>query len=478
MENEDYQQVVARLNTTTAEFMNLHTGRVRDIRLYLNRITDDIDTLENTEVIFDAFRPGNVAYRDNFVITGTYLNNRNEKVFSIFQKVYQTNPDREYHLEMRVYETELFGFFNEDTSGSRFYLQNDRYIMSMNNRTEFGSMLFRSRDDISHYPIASDSEMQAETIVVAAGNSGFDVIIEPTPEHLDRGYRMMLVQLVPVIVILLFFSFLFATLISRSFSNRHKILQGKIADLSNWKLDEVLKVEGKDEFGILADELDNTRERILDLITQNYDINELKRVAEMSALRAQINSHFLFNSLSSIKWLSKQGDPEVLSDAVDKLVIFLRYSLALDENQVPLNKELSQLEAYLYLQKLRYGDEININVDVDHELLELKTVKLILQPLVENSISHGRHENGNNLIIKIYSFFDDSTYELIVEDDGIGMSESTIQTIYSGDEIISKSGCGLRNVIERVKMCSNGMGYVIIESQEGAGTKITIKQQK
>jgi len=476
MENEEYQHVEARLGTMTTEFMSLHSGRVRDIRLYLNGNLDSSDVMVNTKLIFDEFAPGKTAFRENYFLTGTYLNSRNEKIFSLFTKVYQLNPEREYFLEMRVYETELLGFFNEDTSGSNIYILTDDYLTSMSDRNLFGPLLYRSRENDSLSVSQNDVEMLADTITIPGGSSGFDVIVEPSPEYLDRGYRIMLFRLIPVIIFVLLSSLLFTFLISINFKNRLKTLQGKIAAVSNWELNTNLEIDGRDEFGLLAEELDDTRERILDLIVQNNDINELKRVAEMSALRAQINSHFLFNSLSSIKWLSRQDNKEVLSDAVEKLALFLRYSLVLDENQVPLHKELSQLEAYVYLQKLRYGDELHVHIDIDEELLSCKTVKLVLQPLVENSIIHGRREDGKLLNITIYTYSDGEYYNLIVEDDGIGMSQEMIDNIYSGIEITSQSGCGLKNVIERVKMCSDGLGDVIIESQYGVCTKTTIRQ--
>ena len=476
MERDNYQQVCSLLSDVTSEFINQHVGRVRDIRLYRSGIYGSMDGLDNTDRIFNEFIPGNAAYKENFFITGTYLNNRNEKVFSIFQKVYQTNLEREYYLEMCVYETELFGFFNKYTDGNRIYILNGASIMSMNDRPLFGHMLHRTRDNNGFSVPKVSLNIPSSSIGISAGNSGFDVNIAATSEYLDRGYKLMLFRLIPVIIALLVISFVFVSLISIRFNRRLSTLQKKIATISSWELNKDLHIDGNDEFGILAGELDETRERILKLIKQNNDTNELKRIAEMSALRAQINSHFLFNSLSSIKWLSKQGNSEQLSVAVDSLALFLRYSLVLNENQVPLSKELDQLEAYIYLQKLRYADEINVHTDVEAELMNCKTVKLILQPLVENSIYHGRWENGNPLNITVYSYLEDDFYNLIVEDDGNGIPQHVIDKILSGDENISQSGYGLRNVMERIKMCSGGLGQLAIESKSGIGTKITIRQ--
>jgi len=474
MERYHFQQVNVVLYNATFEFMTLHRGNVRDIRIHRNLVHQEIDVLCNIDEIFNSFSPGNPAHRQNYNITATYLNDRNEIVFSIFKRIYQTNLEREYFLEMRIYETELFGFFNEDSSGNQIYILNDGYLMSMNNRSKFRALLRESRIKSTGF-VDYDDLFAANAVWISSGNSSFNVVIETYPGFMDQSYRMMLVRLLPMIVVVLIISFSFTALISARFNNRFRILKEKIAAVSNRELNSDLRVGGADEFGMLADELDETRKRILDMISQNNQINELMRVAEMSALRAQINSHFLFNSLSSVKWLSKQNNKEVLADAVDQLAVFLRYSLALDENQVPLRKELNHLEAYIYLQKLRYGNELHIHTDVDDEFLDCKCVKLVLQPLVENSIFHGKGYAAIN--ITLYSYADENSYYLVVEDDGLGMSQEVIDKISNRSEgSLPQQGYGLRNVIDRVRMCSGGRDNVTIESWEGAGTKIIIRQ--
>ena len=467
MEQDSFQQVQALLDTTTAEFLNLHVGRVREIRLHRNQVVMGTDLFENMDDIFYAFLPGNQAHWQNTYITATYLNDRNEIVFSIFKKAYQTNLERRYFLEMRIYETELLSFFHGDASGNHIYILNNGHIMSTNDRDMF-------REQLHENTFVAKMPRTADTMWIESATSGFDVVIELYPGFLSRGYFRMLARLAPLIIGVFIASFFFASVISIRFNSRLIILQEKIAAISNWELNHELRVGGSDEFGMLAEELDDTRLRILDLISQNNHANELKRIAEISALRSQINSHFLFNSLSSIKWLSGQDNGDTLSEAVDRLAMFLRYSLVLDENQVPLHREIGQLEAFIYLCKLRYGEDLYIHTDIDKELMDSKCVKLILQPLVENSIYHGKGENVLN--ITIYSYIGDDFYHLIVEDDGLGMSQGTIDMILNQDKSLPQRGYGLRNVIDRVRMCSNDFGKVEIESQVGVCTKVIISQ--
>jgi two-component system sensor histidine kinase YesM len=479
METEDFQTVNDTLKQETSEFLLMNAGRVNCIRPYRSGIYSNTDSQENINEILTALKPTSTAYPENILITGTYLNSRNEKVFSIFQRVYQTNSQREYCIEMCIYETELLSFFNKDISGNQISILHGNKIMSMNDRQLFSKYLYDSKGkDLleTNWP-GIDSTGQEVTITTEDDNQ-FNVLIKTSTDYLDQGYRLTLIRMMPVLMVVLIMAFFFTWIFTVHLHGRLKMLQEKIAAISNWNLTEKLHIDGNDEFGILADELDDTRIRILDLIDQNKKINQLIRVAEMSALRAQINSHFLFNSLSSIKWLSRHDNPKSLAEAVDSLALILRYSLALDENQVTLTSELQHLEAYIYLLKLRYQNDVTVQMDIDDELLQCKTVKLILQPLVENAIYHGRREDGSHLNITIYSSSEEDYYLLTVEDDGNGISSKQLQDIRNGKVENSRNGYGLKNVIERVRMCSEGKGKVEIESRINVYTKVTIRQPR
>jgi two-component system sensor histidine kinase YesM len=290
---------------------------------------------------------------------------------------------------------------------------------------------------------------------------------------------MMFGRLVPVVGLIMAMAAGLIRIISIRIQRRLGQLQAQISALSSGNLEYDLRVGGQDEFGILAEELENMRMRVIHLIRENNEANEQKRTAEMSALRAQINSHFMFNTLSSIKWLSRRNDMISLARAVDCLTVFLRYSLSLNENLAPLSEEIEHLKAYVYLQKLRYEDDVVFCIDVDEELFSCKTVKLVLQPLFENAIYHGRKQDGAPLHVTLYSESDGDSYCLIVEDDGTGITQEQIRDIYDGKAAApSHNGYGLRNVMRRLKICSNDKGSVVIESHLDVFTKITLLQPK
>ena len=474
METQSYAHVRDALETTAAEFMRINLARLRDIRIYRNGIYSQTDGLGDVRKIFAEFVPGSQVYRDNLYITGTYLNARNEKVFSVFQKVFQTNANREYFLEMCIYESELFGFFNEADRGNHVAIFAGDRLLSMNDRRALIELLYDAKQQKQLGLRREQLEMLKPIPITANARNGVSVVIETDTAYLDRAYRVIVQRMAMVAGAVAGFAFFVVWVIGARLNRRMKLLSDKIAGISDWKLEREINIRGEDEFSLLASDLDETRRRILALVEQNNQTNRLKREAEVSALRAQINSHFLFNSLSSIKWLSKRNDHEQLTVAVDKLAVFLRYSLSLKEDLVPLRLELEHLDAYTYLQKLRYGDEVSVYTDIAEELLACKTLKLLLQPLVENAIYHGRREDGAPLNITIYSAVSGDRYDLIVEDDGNGMTEERIQSVLE-DAPREQRGYGLRNVINRLRMCQQH-ATLTIRSDPGVCTRIIVSQ--
>ena len=484
LEQESFPVAGAQLQATTQEFRVLNRGRVESVRLYLSGNYAPRDDYINVDNIMKQFAVGGSAYQSNCFVTCAYLNSRNEKVFSIFSKLYQTNLSREYYIELRVYESDLYTLFSVGAHDNSFSVLIGDTLLSTNNRLAFGKMLHEQKRNKTFgvlyeklmYDYSGLPSHIYSTSIALRNQNNIKVVIDTSIDNLDRGYWTMFMRLVPVILIIMAIAVFFVERISTRIQRRFKQLQARLSTLSGGDLRPGGRIEGQDEFGMFAAELEKMRLQIIDLFNVNNDANEHMRVAEMSALRAQINSHFLFNSLSSIKWLSRRNDFSPLLQAVDSLTVFLRYSLSLNENQAPLAEEIEQLHAYIYLQKLRYEDDVVFHIDVDDELLAYKTVKLILQPLFENAIYHGRRHDGSPLHITLYAEFEGDMYCLIVEDDGTGIEQERIDAIYSDNVTVSSSGYGLKNVMTRVKICSDEKGSVRIESQVGVFTKITVMQ--
>jgi two-component system LytT family sensor kinase len=198
------------------------------------------------------------------------------------------------------------------------------------------------------------------------------------------------------------------------------------------------------------------------------ELEELAARSQLVALRAQINPHFLFNALNSIAELIKT-DPDRAEQSVLLLADIFRHSLNIADTQfVTLAEEIRFIEAYLAIEKIRFGDRLRVEIEVDPQLVNLSVPSLILQPLVENAIKHGISRKAEGGQVRITATDRGSSAMLSVSDSGKGIPEKQLQTIFDNSRI------GLRNVKERLVKIYGDHYRPQIESSPGVGTKITI----
>lgn len=453
----------------TKDFHEFNLGKLNGINIY----KEDNERVKNVILEKNLFQD---MEQQAILCTGTYFNKQNEKVFSLCKWIDLPQLNAGYLIELTIYETEIFQLFNKDTSGNLIIIsQGQGNIISLTDRRLFNHLLEKEKQ-IGKQCLPKTNK----TIQIAERNSiGWETLIYTDSTYLERGYFKMLNTLVPVVGLVLLIAFLLVSVVSKQLDLRLKLLQEKIASIGSQDFYKHIQMEGEDEFTVLSEEVDKARIQIYHLLEEVRAAGREQRMSNMIALRAQINSHFLFNALASIKWLSRQEENGLkVSCAIDQLAAFLRYSIALDENQVLVRREVEQLNAYIYLQKLRCGNEFNVSVDIEEELMERKTVKLILQPIVENAFFHGRKADGSILNIMIYSYYEELYYYLVVEDDGRGINRKRIAAVANGEVESRQSGYGLKNVMKRIDICTGGEGELTIESEENSYTKVTVKQKK
>jgi Predicted signal transduction protein with a C-terminal ATPase domain len=279
-----------------------------------------------------------------------------------------------------------------------------------------------------------------------------------------------------LIILVGFICLVLVTLISVLFSNR---ITKPIAQLTksmdkadHGNLDIRVPVTSNDEVGMLSASFNKMLERLDGLMRQVVVDQEEKRKLELKALQHQINPHFLYNTLDSIIWLAEIKDDSIvpMTEALSKL---FRISLSRGHEMIPLKDELEHVRNYLFIQSMRYLNKFDYKIEVPENLLECKTIKLILQPLVENSIYHGikNKTTKGNILIRAYKKI--NCLIITITDDGIGMDEETCKKILapSADERpASGSGFGVRNVDERIKLYFGKVYGVSFESKPGEGT--------
>lgn len=211
-------------------------------------------------------------------------------------------------------------------------------------------------------------------------------------------------------------------------------------------------------------------------------VQKLKRKAELKALQAQINPHFLYNTLNAITWQAADQGASEISILANSLGKFFRLSLSKGNEVITLKEEIEHVRSYLEIQSIRYKSKLNYHIDISHDLLNVPTIKLLLQPLVENAIYHGikLKEKPGFIHIHFSRHFNDNGITVIkmcVEDDGYGIEEEKLRTVnhcLSEGKINQNEGYGIFNVNERIKLYYGDDYGLMLESKYKEWTRATI----
>lgn len=214
-------------------------------------------------------------------------------------------------------------------------------------------------------------------------------------------------------------------------------------------------------------------DHVKELMIQVKDEQEELRKSEMNVLQAQINPHFLYNTLESILWMSERGNNQGASEMVAALGKLLRISLNKGGNFIPISQEIAHAQSYLTIQQIRYKNQFHYSIEADESVLANATIKIIIQPFLENALYHGieRMVDEGNITIKVKDKGDKILIQ--IQDDGIGMSLETLQIIEK-EKDSQKGGVGIRNVHQRIQMYFGKEYGVEIKSELDIGTTINI----
>ncbi|MBQ9766139.1 MAG: sensor histidine kinase [Lachnospiraceae bacterium] len=232
------------------------------------------------------------------------------------------------------------------------------------------------------------------------------------------------------------------------------------------------------EVGVLNDSLNAMIDKICELVEQVKIEQKRLRKAEFEILQAQINPHFLYNTLDAIVWLAESGEQQKVVSMVENLSGFFRTSLNQGKDMVSVEEELSHVKNYLEIQKMRYQDILRFRIEVPFELNGYRIPKITIQPLVENALYHGIKNKRGLGTINVIGELKEDYFELKVKDDGIGMTGERLKQIRDGIEHKTAGGkdiYGLYNVNERIKLNFGEQYGLTIESVYTEGTTVTIR---
>jgi two-component system sensor histidine kinase YesM len=265
-------------------------------------------------------------------------------------------------------------------------------------------------------------------------------------------------------------------MVANGITNPIRKLQKEMADIGS--LNYTASLQGEIKGTAEVEELNKSFIQMMGRIQELTDTvvaeKERQRQSELKALQNQINPHFLYNTLDSIIALIDKGENEKAEKMIVALSKFFRISISKGQNVIPLLNEIEHARNYLLIQKMRFGDAFNYDIEVEAGLEQYYVVKLILQPIVENSIGHGLKEGEEgHILIRAYSEGDLLKFD--IQDNGYGMLPSKVQELedsFKNDD--SHQGVGLKNVYQRIRIYYGEKANIEIHSEEDVGTKVTI----
>ena len=281
------------------------------------------------------------------------------------------------------------------------------------------------------------------------------------------GQMMFLIFLSAAVVMILIL------LYSKWLSDRVSKVMYAARKLGDGEFDYVLEDMGKDEIGQIGDAFNVLNVKIQRLIRENYEKKIKLQSEELNLMQEQINPHFLYNALSVISAMALRERGMQTVKSVKYLADFYRISLNKGKQILSIQEEMELLKNYMKIQKLRFGSSIQVEYDIKKELLTLKTIKLLLQPLVENSIHHGRKSDEEVLMIRVRVQLDGEHVCFSVEDNGVGIEQDKLEKLRSQLEKFEE-GYGLKNVHNRVRLTYGEEYGVKIESVFGKETRVLV----
>ena len=273
------------------------------------------------------------------------------------------------------------------------------------------------------------------------------------------------------ILICIFVAVLAYFITSGMVSSRIERLTHFMQEVQEGSMDMQMESDDRDEIGMLYRGFGSMMKRIRTLINEVYLSKITQKEAELKALQAQINPHFLYNTLSLINWKALAAGEEDISRMTLALSTFYRTALNRGRNVLQVETELSNTRAYLEIQSMLHDGDFDYEIEAQTEILQCESLNLILQPLVENAIHHGIEEKTDGRgKITVRGWKEDNCVWFMVEDNGVGMEQEVADKILT----MESKGYGVRNVNERIRLCYGEKYAMKVESVVGKGTKMTI----
>lgn len=279
-----------------------------------------------------------------------------------------------------------------------------------------------------------------------------------------------------LLLLLIVLGFVTAYLVSGSISNPIRRLNRLMRKVEKGDFDVTAQQDSLDEVGHLSRTFNRMTVEIKDLIEQTKIEEKKKRSAELNALQNQINPHFIYNTLSVIKWMAQAQMANNITETVDDMIKVLSFSTRNTQEFVSIEEEAAFIHSYLELLQLRYFNVFDFEIDVAPDVLECRTLKFMVQPFVENAVFHGFAEDSRQYNLSIRVQRKGSDIQFTISDNGMGISEEQLSRLLQQEmsDAQTMNSIGVGNVSRRLKLHFGEKYGVTINSVKGEGTTVLI----
>jgi two-component system sensor histidine kinase YesM len=405
--------------------------------------------------------------------------NVNKDKLVISHKVMSPAGNMQGIIYMLLDYKSVFGnLFNQPFSGSgELSIIDDYGTIIVSSDPEKIGLKLQSTTLNNHWEDASLSDgvmVDGNLLMVRPIDSNWHVAALIQMDQLERQSKMILYGIVAVIFFFLLCSTFLIMTVLKNVVWRIRKLGTRMYDVSQGQFDVSIRNTAKDELGDL-EILFNSMSGRLGMLVEDITQAKLKeREQSFKALQAQINPHFIYNSLSLLRWRALDLQDEKQLRTIDALTAFYRLALDNKINVIQIKGELDHVRAYLDIQEMRYPGRVTIEWHIEQELLELYTIKLLLQPIVENCYLHGNITGKKGGVIRISAQLEQDNIRFEVFDNGIGISREMLEQIQLGKQAGNGNGYGTANIRERLQLYFENKHEFTIDSKENEWTAATI----
>lgn len=423
---------------------------------------------------------------------GIIVEGKPKKVFSYIREISDTTTGKSIGYILVDVNSDIFRNILDNldiTNYHEIFIVNNNKTIIYDSNTEYISMQFRS-PYISRLLVEKTGSIMENvdgSPMLVTFNTSSDTqwtVASVIPESvLFKNISTLKYFIILTIIFCLTLAFILAVLLSGNITRPISRLRAHMKKAESGNFDISVPVESKDEVGELSSSFNQMLLQIRQLISKVYKADILKKEAELNALQAQINPHFLYNTLQIMDVIAEAEGIEVISATCQSLSDIFRYSINRGKEVVRISDEIAHVQNYVYIQKLRFEEKFKVVYDIDEEVTDYQIVKLILQPIVENVLVHGMDYKKSCCTIKIRGKKLDNVIILTVEDDGTGMDTPQLEALRASlsEEIVhaevvgsGKNSIGIKNVNARIKLYYGEQFGLSIESGKGRGTSVKV----